>query len=450
MIGKRKRSLSVDVIATSAKTVDTNTFSLQPTIACDYQYLPLSTPPDAFDSPIACPSPSVASLSLTRQNLKQWDQLTKAPTPRQSTNSATASSSVSIEDVDLALTLNKIVMSSHQDAQEFKELINLAQEIISGARNSSMKASSVSQASRAIKDYAGAQENTNRAAVWPKIFKNGERGVCLDGLWNDKEWADDFLRQACDCEFRQRSVPLLQSGDRYNAEILQSTYPKIKNPKPDFVYGFNKAAFTDDETFVILPYKELASIAREVYYAFCLLELKSSTGEVEAAKLQLRRGSSAAISALEQLYDKATDPKAVTPVTVNERATRSMMFGYTMTPEAATLYLHWVGGSGNNRKYYTHDLRGYHMREEEQIKMLRRDFHNILDWGVFQRRKQLRDLHDALRSFDIPLGLSSPKKRPTVKDTPSKAECSTPGLTPAGSSSSPLLSSSNSKKQRLG
>ena len=138
------------------------------------------------------------------------------------------------------------------------------------------------------------------------ILDKNERSKIIE--WIEQAWERDHLTCRWDKPFKQGSVPQLPVTGNLALDIILDTLPKVKNAKPDLVYGSSIDAFIPWEQAIIL--KLFPAISDEVYDAFFRVDAKSSQGHLAEAEFQTARSGSAA-SKSKRGFDDFVDGRAI-------------------------------------------------------------------------------------------------------------------------------------------
>lgn len=73
----------------------------------------------------------------------------------------------------------------------------------------------------------------------------------------------------------------------------------------------------------------------------------------------------------------------------------SFAFTLALVPTYAQIYVHWVelGAVGEAVSYHMNVTDIYVMRTKQSVNSLRQAIHHILNWGLFQRKKEIFEIY---------------------------------------------------------
>jgi hypothetical protein len=115
------------------------------------------------------------------------------------------------------------------------------------------------------------------------------------------------------------------------------------------------------------------------------------------AQDQARRDGAALVNALAKLTSLAGSPNA--EQAGNKPDVTTIAFSCVITPNFAHIYVHFRQlRLDGELEWHMAKVSGYQTDEGEDVRRLRRDIHNILDWEVLERIKDIKKLLDRARS----------------------------------------------------
>lgn len=278
----------------------------------------------------------------------------------------------------------------------YPEVMEFAKGIIKGERNSRMEDKSAERVSKARNLYERRNEDTYMKKVWPKLIRDERDRQVQEGTdlipaaWKKTTWEEDDLDEAWNQPFEKGSIPKVDtSGDKTWATLLNRNQ-RIKNPKPDILYGLSKNPFTPGGQRANELYKRQAGISKGMWHPFALVEAKTS-GTTEIVKCQSARGGAALVSAIRHLLSESGHD-----ITTPGADTKSVVFSVSLVPTLATLSIHWAEvlpkEKGGHTIYHMHTVNAYAMEVTENSRNFRHDFDNVLDWGVLTRKWWVVDM----------------------------------------------------------
>ena len=169
---------------------------------------------------------------------------------------------------------------------------------------------------------------------------------------------------------------------------------------------------------------------------FLIVEGKSCAGVTADAENQAIRGGATLVRVRRELHARAKDykiPEAEGPDLF------SFVFSCTITPQVATTWVHWCHHSGSADTYHMNRISEHLMSRHHELIDLRRNLHNIMDWGGLERRESNSKLVSALMLVE-----KSKASLPSRTISPAKSHSGT-----TQTSSSPRSNWTKKKKSNL-
>ena len=373
-------------------------------------------------------------LPLTEANLRLFDPAMATPlTPQSKTTvpsnaGSTSKKSSNVRETRELFEINNLLIGDVDAAERCSSLIEEAKEVLKGHRNSAMKTVSLKKAAATYGRLKQRNETTFMIEMWKHFIKEAREvaeEICVDTSssqddqnnrreWISRTWAQDNLDYNYDQEFKENSIPTVEVGNdpqRIESRTAAlSSCPKLKNPKPDMAFGLTKSAFTTFQRDTNIQYSNLAQVSPGILHTFFVVEGKGTGGSLQQARNQACRAGAAVVSVTRQLIaischnviDTGVDP-------------RTMAFSLAMTPSTAHISVHWAETTKEGETFYHMQfLEGYILEKSEDIRALRHDIDNILDWGVLNRKTKICEILDKIKERTIkpvPTGTASSKKR---------------------------------------
>ena len=318
------------------------------------------------------------------------------------TASGTSKTSVSSASKQLKLRellkISDMPIGDVKAKREYPEVLELAKELVKGDRHSAMKADSVERLGKNLEKYGKRNEDTFLRKVWSKLIKEDREVQDNDTdliweTWEKKAWEVDNLDDNWNKEFQKGSIPLVDTSRNKPMARLLNSCDRIKNPKPDVVYGLDELAFTEDEMVINHLFLSEAGISRGIWHPGLIVEAKTA-GIIELVECQCARGGAALVNATRGLL-KASGASIDTP----GADLKSYVFSIALVPSCANLFIHWaeVIKDGQTR-FHMHLVGTYALLDDEQLKKLRHDINNVLDWISLTRKDWLKKLLAAIRT----------------------------------------------------
>ena len=315
---------------------------------------------------------------------------------------------------------------SYEKYPEFKAYI---ENMVFGSRGSTMRTESIRSIKTWRAENATKDEKTYFAGVIPKIFKEmrGKRSFGEEVVRQAESFfKTDGLDQREDCPFAKGILPL-------RTRSAEAAAQGVTTAKPDFVYGLKIPRHPDQHAPVLTPdTKDKIGVAPGVHHAFFSVDNKGSQKSIESAENQAMRAGATLVSARRYLNrkakgkvgplmprneatgtdadiaDAATSDPFVSPADAGANTTApdpqadetqeedlgvdtsSFAFTCSWVPQMANLHVHWCERRpGGSEVYHMNLLRGYLMSDNDHLSNFRKDVHNILDYGVSTKRKDI-------------------------------------------------------------
>lgn len=197
-------------------------------------------------------------------------------------------------------------------------------------------------------------------------------------------WGNDHLTNSRNQDSLQSSVSDLPETSGELAKIFKKV-PKIKRPRPDHAYGFDKTAFSNNERMVNMAMKDIACLVQKpaVWHVFFVSEWKSNNGSLGEAALQVSRSGSAVLNAMHRLREKAGSP-----MRQDHDYDLDVAFSLTTDPNIANLRSHWY--DSETKKHHMAKFGSYVIGRGQDMTKLHRDIDNIMDWGCNTRLRTVK------------------------------------------------------------
>jgi hypothetical protein len=273
-------------------------------------------------------------------------------------------------------------------------------KILGGERASSIKPGS----SQAFRETLAKIRKRNEATVAerlmpflikkdrtvPKDIDDASEPCFVSGQEIDKETRRSFeldhLDWSIDKDFARNCVPIPDAFADRNASELG-----IKNPKPDITYGFEPAAFTEQEQLDLNTFEP--ELSAGIISPFFVIQWKGFAGSLEKAKEQARRDGAAMVHSRRKAVEKIApiDQGGMDRIDLD-----TIAFSCAITTFLAHIHVHWAEVAAGKFNWHIAKVGTYIIDEEEGVRDLRRALHNILDWGL---RERLETVKSQLKVF---------------------------------------------------
>ena len=330
-------------------------------------------------------------------------------TKTSSTFSFTPIKDTHLNQLRLIFDLNNLYVKDNAAGREYAALITQAKEIINGGRESAVKTESRTKLMKNQNRMLIMNEDTFMIKMLGSLIGSGRyiqpsqskdekgkdavqntAGIC-DCLKRD--WIDDGLDFNANQEFHKTRVPSLEITNGPVHSQLLDALPRIKTPKPDRVFGLLLEAFGPEDCLILATCSKQTSLTLGLYHFFFLIEAKVSSGDMVEAMYRACRGGAALSNAMRELI-LISDPQ----IAKDKIEPQTIVFSLTIGPEYAKLWIHWAEiDPGKQTRFQMQSIAKYWVDETNDVRKLRHDIDNILDWGTFTRKQTACKIMDTIR-----------------------------------------------------
>ena len=290
----------------------------------------------------------------------------------------------------------------YDDEEAFDRCPNLKEmvtEIITNAPRSEMAESSAKKVLMAVKKNYTQNEKTVFRKVQPLVVKLA-RQVAEEGNIEvgrgikivRREFEEDDLQVIEDCNFTKRLLPLPDS-------VTNDKDMGLTEPKPDFTYGIAEPKrITNAEVHVPKQLLAYLGVAPHMRYPFYVEEYKSAEEGIVKAEHQAMRDGAVLVHARMKLNQVLKPEGWVVPVGADMD---SFIFSCAWTPDIARIFVNWYEKhpDGNGIFHMTRVGSSYRMDHKDDIKQMRHDVHNILDWGLLKFRWRAQQVWEEIVAY---------------------------------------------------
>ena len=276
------------------------------------------------------------------------------------------------------------------------DLEEMVTEIITNAPRSEMADSSAKKVLVAVKKNYTQNEKTVFRKVQPLIVKlarkvaEQENSEVSGGIEIIKrEFEDDDLQVIEDCNFTKRLLPLPES-------VTNDKDIGLTEPKPDFTYGIiEPRRIPNGEVHVPKQLLAYLGVAPHMRYPFYVEEYKSVEEGIVKAEHQAMRDGAVLVNARMKLNQALKPAGWVLPVGADMD---SYVFSCAWTPDIAKIFVNWYEKlpDGEEIFHMTKVGSSYRMDHKDDIKQMRHDVHNILDWGLLKHRQRAQQVWEEI------------------------------------------------------
>ncbi|KAL9102562.1 MAG: hypothetical protein Q9163_002312 [Psora crenata] len=306
---------------------------------------------------------------------------------------------ISIEDL-LRINGMPIEDPKVRGTNEFKIVHNVAKEVLGRERDSPEIGGKKKKYWKDLHEhYVNRNEQTFRDQFFIP-FTSPERNVSKDGeTYLPRRFADDGLDCNSNQPFVRGSLPKINTHRHKSWQRLLNTHARIKNPVPDFCWGYSTEVLTRDEEIICLLYNRYTGISSGIWNPSVLAEFKQ--WDLKSAKAQCARGGAALVNTNRQLA--LAMGKDIHELGADKE---SIVYSFAVAHETAQCFVHWVNVTKEGPRIVTtshmHLVAAYSFPAgSEGIFQLRHDLNNILDWVVDTRKSWFKNLLAAIEVKDL-------------------------------------------------
>lgn len=325
--------------------------------------------------------------------------------------------------------------------------------IIDNVRLPGPSPTSVKNLKTGLKRYGRASEGTFLMHIMPILLKDGFYTKDLKfGMSKDDQLSTEnvqaifrsFLNDLGivinrDEELRGTLLPNRYMGQGFEAEMEKALKKgdNMKNAKPDFIFGIDYKKFRKTaQPPLPLAINNLLTIAPGMYHPFLIIEGKGDQGSTAQAEDQCRRGGSTLVHAarilnaeigISELRQGGGDCKLTTQKANHDPIQESQggitgqqmvkmeptedadsdtfVFSVTISPYSMEFYVNWYEGNQKDEQgipnplFHMNSVKSINLRDRKALKEVRQTLHNICEWGVNERYKEQRLLHEKFPDY---------------------------------------------------
>ena len=372
--------------------------------------------------------PDSYTLPLTRDNLilVTGDMPTAGASEKSKAQQTQTSSSAKGAPIQEVLRFSGMPIEDEEveDSPDFQPIKDLTERLLAPGRDSPEIAGRDHRHWQAeLHKYKGRNEDTFVGQFFYP-FTNGARNVLSDSCQTiQREWREDGLDINQNQPFLTGSLTKTITGGNKEWHRALSLLPRVKNPKPDTVYGYAINSLTMPEQEVCAVNHMYAGISTGIRLPAIFNEFGQT--DLPRAVAQAARGGAAIVNATRELV-KRTGKDIMSPGPDVD----TVAFSFPYTYNLAHLYVHWALVRDRKVTYHMHLLRFYVIdRKQDGIFQQRRDLNNLLEWMLFERRKWVGVLlADLIRAKSPQLPPSFPLEAADDDAQPNKGSASYVGM----------------------
>ncbi|KAK0655438.1 hypothetical protein B0T16DRAFT_314301, partial [Cercophora newfieldiana] len=229
-----------------------------------------------------------------------------------------------------------------------------------------------------------------------------------DDVYRDRELGDLEMKGAHESKvesyFKDRVFPKPSEKNglgrddklpmsRHAVPSSAETTLRVSNPAPDMLYGYSDDAFPNQLKQLFSMGDEPVANSQLLMYPFFAIEFKGEGGSLWVATNQCLGGSASCVNIVERLNRQLKACKGSTVKPIDSTA-----FSIAMSGTEARLYVSWKHSDldHSDLDYYVQKVRSFCLQEPQDYIEFRKHVKNIVDWGMDQRLKDIRESLDTL------------------------------------------------------
>ena len=273
--------------------------------------------------------------------------------------------------------------------------------IVTRDRNSEMANRSKGKIRTLIEENYTQNEATFSGKVIPKVIKESrdvptrKRSLDDEVVYTAQDYDDDGLHWMQNNKFIKNALP------GYSKATEKAI--GLSDPQPDWTFGLKQAPYPDPKNRR-LPSKvaSLLGVCPGMHHPFLVIETKSAEEGIGPAENQAIRDGSTIVNARRQLNYMAQERTAnilQPPAISSGPDEHSFAFSCCWNPDLAKIFVNWCHVAPDGTEvFHMNRVADYLMSREEELVKLRRDLHNIIDWGVLTNRQAAEEVVAKIRA----------------------------------------------------
>ena len=136
-----------------------------------------------------------------------------------------------------------------------------------------------------------------------------------------------------------------------------------------------------------------------MHHPFLVIEARSAEEGIGLAENQAIRDGSTIVNARRQLNYMAQERIPHRPAMSSGPDEHSFAFSCCWNPDPAKIFVNWCQVMPDGTKvFHMNRVADYLMSREEELVKLRRDLHNIIDWGILTNRQAAEEVVAKIRT----------------------------------------------------
>ena len=270
-------------------------------------------------------------------------------------------------------------------------------DIVTRDRNSEMANRSKGKIRVLIEENYTQNEATFSGKVIPKVIKESRnvptRKRSLDDqvIYIAKDYDDDGLHWIQNNKFIKNALP----GDSRTTEKTLG----LSDPQPDWTFGLKQGPPDPKNRRLPSKVSSLLGVCPGMRHPFLVIETKSAEEGIGLAENQAIRDGATIVNARRQLNHMAQEQTANIPPLLSSCPDEdSFAFSCCWNPDLAKIFVNWCQVMPDGTEiFHMNRVADYLMSREEELVKLRRDLHNIIDWGILTNRQAAEEVVAKIR-----------------------------------------------------
>ena len=273
-------------------------------------------------------------------------------------------------------------------------------DIVTRDRNSVMANRSKGKIRRLIEENYTQNEATFGGKVINKVIKESrdvptkKRSLDDEVVYTAQDYDDDGLHWMQNNKFIKNALP----GYSKAAEKAIG----LSDPQPDWTFGLKQGPSDPKNRRLPRKVASLLGVCPGMHHPFLVIETKSAEEGIGPAENQALRDGSTIVNARRQLNYMAQERVAnipCLPAISSGPDEHSFAFSCCWNPDLAKIFVNWCQVAPDGTEvFHMHRVADYLMSREEELASLRRDLHNIIDWGVLANKQAAEEVVTKIRA----------------------------------------------------
>lgn len=272
--------------------------------------------------------------------------------------------------------------------------------IVTRDRSSEMANKSKGKIRQLIEENYTQNEATFSGKVIPKVLKESrdvptrKRSLDDEVVYTAQDYDDDGLHWMQNNKFIKNALP------GYSKATEKAI--GLSDPQPDWTFGLKQGPPDPQNRRLPSKVSSLLGVCPGMHHPFLVIETKSAEEGIGPAENQAIRDGSTIVNARRQLNYMAQERVANIPhqsAVSSGPDEHSFAFSCCWNPDLAKIFVNWCQVMPDGTEvFHMNRMADYLMSREEELVKLRRDLHNIIDWGVLTNKQATEEVVAKIRA----------------------------------------------------